>query len=214
MTPAQFQAAFTSYAEQAAAGTGLLPGLFLAQWAVETAYASSFAGTFNLGNITRGGSQFGFVNYGSYTQAVDAEILLLHDAPYAGVLAAAGADLGQQCIALGASPWDAGHYDNGGGPGSSLIATLPVFGMNINTTEDDMTDAQAAQLTQVAAQLDTLYKFLANPADPRWVALLDGKTYAAPDSGGTEPAEPTTVTLDVPAQTITVPPQTITGKLT
>lgn len=130
MTPPEFQLEFTPYAEQAANGTGLQPGLFLAQWAVETAYASVFAGTYNLGNITRGGASQGFVNYGSYAQFVDAEILLLHDAVYAPVLASVGSTLGNQCIALGASPWDAGHYDDGGGPGSSLIATLPLFGMS------------------------------------------------------------------------------------
>ena len=130
MTPQQFQAAFQPYADEVAKGTGLSAGLFLAQWAVETAYASSFAGAFNLGNITRGGASNGFVNYGSYAQYAQAQILLLHDIPYEGVLAAAGKTLAEQCVALGASPWDAGHYNNGGGPGSSLIAVLPAFGLS------------------------------------------------------------------------------------
>jgi hypothetical protein len=141
MTPQQFQTYYLPYAQTAAQGTGLSPYLFLAQWSVETAYAEAFAGSHNLGNITRGGAQNGFVNYGSYGEFVQAEILLLHDIPYEGVLASGGKSLYDQCVALGESPWDAGHYSNGSGPGSSLIAVLPLFGL----TEGDINPMTAQE---------------------------------------------------------------------
>ena len=154
MTPSAFRTYFQSYADQVAAGTGLSAGLFLAQWAVETAYASAFAGSYNLGNITRGGASNGFVNYGSYAQFVNAQILLLHDVPYEGVLASAGKSLAEQCVALGSSPWDAGHYNNGGGPGSSLIAVLPLFGFSAEQIGDaDLTPQEHAWLENVTNEV-------------------------------------------------------------
>src|SRR5258708_826333 len=40
---------------------------------------------------------------------------------YSGVLGSAGTTLRAQLAALGRSPWAGSHYDDGGGPGSSLM---------------------------------------------------------------------------------------------
>lgn len=200
MTPDNFRVAFQPYADQAAAGTGLSAELFLAQWAIETGYASSFAGWYNLGNISRGGASNGFVSYTSYAQFVNAEILLLHDIPYEGVLASAGKSIADQCKALGASPWDAGHYDNGGGPGSSLIAILPAFGLSAEQiTGEPMTQAEFDTLLQSNAEfqgiitvLNRIYYALGldSPAD---VSTTKSSVLAALAPAAPAPAAPKSV---------------------
>ena len=210
MTPQQFEQAFLPYAQQAASGTGLLPGLFLAQWADETAYASSFAGSFNLGNIERGPG-LGFVDYGSYAQFVNAEILLLHTPTYASVLAAAPKSLGDQCVALGNSPWDAGRYV-GNAPynyaGGALVALLPVFGLSAHQGGLFVDPHFLAQLIYMAAlgrvytgtEGDWLVAIIeSNPADFTGATLGAVVNSAEGKAWATKLAELRTGTLNGPA---------------
>jgi hypothetical protein len=149
MTPQQFLDAYTNCAQQCAAGTGLEKLTLLAQWAFETGRLldpePGWAGApYNLGNI-RDASGTGFAQYASLDEFAQAAIWVFHNARpnlnlppsatnnyYWPVLAARGVTA--QIAALGASPWDAGHYDNGGGPGSALIPyarRLSMFPMSV-----------------------------------------------------------------------------------
>ena len=126
MTPAQFVNTFLSEAQLCAAGTGLNPCLFLAQWADETGWGTSRA--FSVCKNLAGINPFdgyadcdGYAQFSSYTQSAQAEVEVLHNGLYGGVLATAGQSFDTQARALGSSPWASGHYNNGGGPGSSLI---------------------------------------------------------------------------------------------
>jgi hypothetical protein len=115
MTPAEFLATYQPAARELARLTGLEPDLFLAQWAVETGWATSWAGApFNLGNIECGPGVF--CRYGSLPEFVAAENAVLHQPNFTGVLDSKNTDLIEQMHALGLSPWDAGHYMNAGDP--------------------------------------------------------------------------------------------------
>jgi nucleoid-associated protein YgaU len=135
MTPQEFVDSFGALADKAAAATGLSRWLFLTQWAIESAWGSSaiavdchnLAGLKDTVDGRCGNSEFGqFATYDRFAEVFEWEILHAGSPPgsgtyYAGLRAAAGASLDQQFIALGNSPWDAGHYEaQGRGPGSSL----------------------------------------------------------------------------------------------
>jgi hypothetical protein len=117
MTPAAFVDRYLATAQQVVAGTGLDETTLLAQWALETAWGSVFAGTNNLGNIRC--SPTTFCNYPTLAVFAQAAVQTFHNGLYAGVLATAGKSIETQIAALGNSPWDAGHYGNP--PGSALI---------------------------------------------------------------------------------------------
>jgi hypothetical protein len=117
MQPQDFVATYLTTAELVKAGTGLDEDTLLAQWALETAWGSVFAGANNLGNIRC--SPTSFCSYTSLGVFAQAAIQVFHNGLYAGVLATAGQSIEVQIAALGASPWDAGHYGNP--PGSALI---------------------------------------------------------------------------------------------
>lgn len=135
MTPAEFQTYAGPTADAVAHGTGLDRVTLLAQWAVETACGAAINNQNNLGNIrclqgvpcVGGFSQF--PTLGDFALAA---IATFHNGYYPGVLATAGKSVETQIAALGASPWDAGHYGNP--PGSALIPFSKEF--------SDMTDAQ------------------------------------------------------------------------
>ena len=127
MTPAQFVSTFLSEAQICASGTGLNPCLFLAQWADETGWGTSraFSVCRNLAGINpfNGYSDCdGYAQFSSYTESAHAEVTVLHNGLYSGVLATAGQSFDTQARALGNSPWASGKYDDGGGPGSALIS--------------------------------------------------------------------------------------------
>lgn len=117
MTPQGFVAAFLPTAQQVKSGTGLDEDTLLAQWALETAWGSVFAGKNNLGNIRC--SPTTFCDYASVADFARAAIDTFHNGLYEAVLATAGKSIETQIAALGASPWDAGHYGNPAG--SALI---------------------------------------------------------------------------------------------
>lgn len=157
MTPQEFAAAYLPTAETVSSATGIDAYVLLAQWAVETAWGSAIYNANNLGNIRC--SPTSFCQYANLQEFADAAIATWRNGYYGAVLATAGAEA--QLIAIGESPWDAGHYNNGGGPGSSLVAAFAQL-------EDDMyTDADRA---------------FDRDADARVAALISGaKTFTAHD---------------------------------
>ena len=108
-------------ARRASAATGVLTSVILAQWADETAYGTSNDWTVkhNPGNVSPGGV---VATYPSLDAGVNAYILTMNGGLYQAVKQAFGWQA--QCIALGRSPWASGHYDDGSGPGSALIAII------------------------------------------------------------------------------------------
>jgi hypothetical protein len=128
VTPSAFASTYRRYAVRNAEPFGLDPDLFLTQWAVEVAWGESFAASYNLGNIRGPGGPF--QNFANFDDYVNTAIWTLAHAGdpvgsgtyYAGVRASASHAVDAQMIALGKSPWDAGHYmDTRGGPGTKLI---------------------------------------------------------------------------------------------
>jgi hypothetical protein len=117
LTPGQ--AAFINGVAQ---GTGLDKGVVTA-WVYQeengsAAAAREAAGNQNWLNIGPGRV------YGSVQDAVQATIATLHNGLYSGVLASASQSPSAQIAAIGASPWDAGHY---GGGGSILARTYQII---------------------------------------------------------------------------------------
>lgn len=128
MTPAGFVAAFKPYADGIAAATGLSPWLFLSQWAVETnepppaglggsplatachnlaGIRPNAQGLAHPGVSEVAGPFLCFPNLDTF-RANYLEVIAHPD--YAGVRQTAGYALWSQMVALGLSPWDAGHY--------------------------------------------------------------------------------------------------------
>lgn len=142
MTPAAFVARYHALALDAAGRTGVSAGAILCQWAVESGWGSSpLAVTWhNLAGVRWYGRpaqarQVGGVpgkigtGFGAYatldTFAADyAHVLNLPY--YAAVRAAIGVP--DELRALGASPWDAGHYRAGGVRGGSLLVVWGTIG--------------------------------------------------------------------------------------
>lgn len=128
MSGPSFESLFvTNYAgaaARAAADTGLWTSVVLAQWCDETAYGTSRA--FLYGNNFAGVSPGGVVaSYPSQAAGLAAYVETMNLAYYDPVRAAKDAGAREQALALGASPWAAGHYEAiGGGPGSALVAII------------------------------------------------------------------------------------------
>jgi hypothetical protein len=132
-----FWAEALPYAKQAHAATGVLASVILSQWADETGYGGpDWSQLHNPGNVSPGGAD---ASYPTLQAGVEAYVAARNNGLYAAVKSAR--DWRAQCVALGQSPWAAGHYDaTGGGPGSDLIDIV---------TEYDLTqyDAPAAAPT-------------------------------------------------------------------
>ena len=136
MNAQQFEAAYGGVADSLASKTGLSRVLFLAQFTLETGWGNSqLAQHHNLAGIKYTGfygSNFGgFAAYDNLTQ-FEADYLRVLALPYyEEVRASAGQPVAAQARQLGLSPWDAGHYNSGGGPGSSLSAFIAIYGGNV-----------------------------------------------------------------------------------
>ena len=137
MTPETFAATYGPLARRVAAATTLTPRVILGQWAVETGWGESGlavgchnlagirwygqAGTHQIGG-TRGQHGTGFACYPTLS-AFAADYTRIMGLPYyAKVRAAVGVHA--QALALGQSPWDAGHYTANGTRGGSLLAAI------------------------------------------------------------------------------------------
>jgi len=116
-----FAAQVLPYAQAAELATGVLVSVILAQWANETDWGTSPAWV--VGHNPAGISPGGVIaRYPSVRAGVSAYIATMFDPDYGPVRAALGWNA--QAVALGRSPWAAGHYDNGDGPGSSLVELI------------------------------------------------------------------------------------------
>jgi hypothetical protein len=119
------------------AGHPWRPSVILAQWAVEQGgRIPSYTG-YNLGNVSAiagfpsvnglavVGSPGHFAFAYTLSQGVKEYLIFANNKHhYAGVNAAYPAGAAAQAYALGRSPWDAAHYNGGGGPVSSLVQTM------------------------------------------------------------------------------------------
>jgi len=105
MDPRAFAQLYQPYADVVSRGTGIDPGVLLAQWANETAWGSVVVGN-NLGNIRC--SPTTFCQYATLEDFSLACIATWQNGYYAAVLAAVGVEA--QLAAVCASPWSGGHY--------------------------------------------------------------------------------------------------------
>lgn len=132
MDAQQFESAYGSVADSLASKTRLDRILFLAQFVLETGWGNSqLAHHNNLAGIKYTGfygSNFdGFAAYDNLGQ-FEADYLRVLSLPYyEEVRASAGQPVAAQCRQLGLSPWDAGHYNSGKGPGTSLLPFINLF---------------------------------------------------------------------------------------
>jgi hypothetical protein len=170
-----FTDSYGQYADAVSAGTGIDRTALLIQWAVETNYGQQINNANNLGNIRCGPDSF--CQYASPSQFAGAAIFVWHNGFYPDVLAAAGMSLDVQLLAIGSSPWDAGHYDNGGGPGSSLLAIKSEFG----GADNDMTPEQDNTLhaiQTIVGRIETLLNAvntLLNAVNVSTLGRIEGK---------------------------------------
>lgn len=177
MTPQQFLDAYTATAKKVGVGTGLEILVLLAQWAHETGRLldpePGWAGApNNLGNIRDAPGSF--AHYASLDEFAQAAIFVFQNSRpnlnlpvsptnnyYWPLLASRG--VLAQIVALGASAWDAGHYDNGGGPGSAIFPyarRLTLFPMSVRRAFVTMfwraafgTDPSEADKTNLSSNL-------------------------------------------------------------
>ncbi len=128
MTPQEFYDKYLPYAEKVQSDLGFnSPTIFLAQWALETAWGSSLLATQynNLAGINYNGvacyrAVGGFAGYTTLDNFVLGyeSVLHLNGWGYPAFLATKDGTFAEQAAALGASDWAASHYGNP--PGSDL----------------------------------------------------------------------------------------------
>jgi hypothetical protein len=139
VTPDEFAVTYRPEADEVSAGTGIDAEVLLAQWGVETDWGNNIGNQCNLGNIRCIAgipcSSYGFSQFPSLASFVTNCIATWHNGYYAAVLAARTSQA--QLVAIGESPWDAGHYDDGSGPGSSIIDAFELIGGILTQTEFD-----------------------------------------------------------------------------
>lgn len=140
MSVASFVAAMAPYARQVASATGLDCRLFLTQWGYESAWGTSPVSQHNnFAGIENSTGKGCTVCNGIYTccptiqDFTDLYIAIIEQGIYAPVRATAGRALSTQMVALGNSPWAAGHYEGScGTPGCGLISLYNQFATTIN----------------------------------------------------------------------------------
>lgn len=170
------------YAKLASSQVGWDSNLILAQWACETGWGSSYQWKTNFNpaglNITSDASMGS--GYGSVAGGVKAWVdFILGDKAgyYNGVKAAVGP--AAQAVALGNSPWAAGKYDAGTGPGSTLLSILSSLG---NATESAATlDLSSIGSSAISAASNSTQSKSKSTAD--WTSKIpvgtEPETYAA-----------------------------------
>jgi len=130
MITSEFVAKYKGTAEDCSARcNGLDPDVILSQFALETAWGESQLCTVH--NNLAGISHFngwanagGFCTFPNLNDFAVAYGQVLNNGLYKNVLDSTHESPSAQIEALGASPWAASHYDDGNGPGSSL---LPIY---------------------------------------------------------------------------------------
>jgi len=116
------------------------PWSLICQWGVETAWGSAINNQNNLANIRCVSGipcVAGFSQFPSLDSFCAVCVNTWFNGFYGAVLATAGHDIETQLVAIGKSPWDAGHYNNGGGPGSSLITAAEELQLLMNTGQKE-----------------------------------------------------------------------------
>jgi hypothetical protein len=131
LSPGSFVATYGPLAQQASRQLGgLAVGCILGQWAVETGWGSSkLAGDHNLAGMRYYGSPYGgvavvdvggFIGFRTLPDFLTGYEHTMRLPYYTHVVGVR--DTRAACAALGASPWDAGHYKANGWEGGSLWA--------------------------------------------------------------------------------------------
>ena len=147
------------WAQMASQQTGLDPSVILAQWGNETGWGTSYQWTrnFNPAGIGITSDAVTGEGYGSIAGGVKAYIDFFNgNSRYQAVKDANGAEA--QAIALGNSGWAAGKYDNGSGPGSDLMATIPnLTSATGQTTNADPNAKQSTAVGYAQSQIGTNY---------------------------------------------------------
>ena len=157
MNPAAFQSTYLPQALTVESQTGIWRSALLCQWAVETAWGSAIYNANNLGNIRC--SPTTFCQYSSLSEFCDAAIATWHNGNYSAVLYGAPISTPSETMVLiGQSPWDAGHYNNGEGPGSSLLAAykeLPMANTVGDLAQEWLSDVNARQASFLGIESGT-----------------------------------------------------------
>lgn len=187
MDPSLFFPTALPWARIASRLTNVPVSVILAQWAVETGYGGpDWSPRNNPGNVgdTEAGGQVVYPTLAAGVTAYVSTMLLpyyeavrMWPAPWSDAEADASA------LALGKSPWAAGHYDAGTGPGSALLAVMSTYDLyQYNPTPGEigapeMTHWTAGGQEHVAGEVNgKAYHWWqqtptgdpAHPADPTW----------------------------------------------
>jgi hypothetical protein len=121
------------YAVQAHEELGWHTSVFLAQWGLEHGWHVPDAQGYNWGNTTYApgcpyhGSRFCYANTPS--EGLRQYVYTAHLHYYDGVRAASSRGPDATALALGKSPWDAGHYGGAEDPGSALLKIMKNFNL-------------------------------------------------------------------------------------
>jgi hypothetical protein len=123
MHPDEFITNLGNWAKWAAPKTGLHAVVILAQWADETGWGTSSAWVdgFNPAGISPGGQ---IAKYSSVEEGMTHYVTTLNLPYYDRVRSAFSSGPLAQAIALGESPWAAGHYGGQEHPGSDLVSII------------------------------------------------------------------------------------------
>ena len=129
------------YARQAHQQTGWPTSVILAQWGLEQGWKIPGYTGFNWGNVAAlpgqptvngiavPGSPAAFAYARTPQEGLNYYVRVAHLSYYNGVRAAVSNGADACARALGASPWDAGHYTASGNPGSSLLSIMRVYNL-------------------------------------------------------------------------------------
>lgn len=192
-----FIAQMAPWAQAASSATGWNASLILAQWANETAWGTAYSEPNNPGNI---GVYSGGPHYSWSTMAdgVAAYINYINTSPYLAHVAAAGKDnYASQAYQLGISGWASGQYNNGGGPGSSLLGEQNLMPSGVNAASlagANLSAAPAGAQTgggMTAAEYAALAPLASDPVATAYLEALNANAQAnAAIPGGTATATP------------------------
>lgn len=126
MDPETFFSAALPWARVASRLTAVNVSVVLAQWADETGYGGpDWSPRNNPGNVgdTEAGGQVVYPTLAAGVEAYVRTMLLPYYVDVRG-WGPTPAEADASAVNLGKSPWAAGHYNNGGGPGSALLAIM------------------------------------------------------------------------------------------
>lgn len=138
---AAFVAYVLPYAQRAHADTGWPTSVILAQWGLEHGWKLPGFTGYNFGNVaalpgeqtTPGtqvwGSPAAFSYAATPEDGLRQYLHVAHLGYYSGVGAAAANGADAAAVALGSSPWDAGHYTSDGNPGDSLLNIMHSYNL-------------------------------------------------------------------------------------